>query len=251
MRYSLSWTEKNLIGEVVTKQTQCLLKFTNASGSYSLSVNSNSVLPLNQSSILSGKGTMDGNLIGPATHCDFSIIPALDGKSAKLTITLPDGTVIDPGMYQIMDYWNGIFHWTGWMFWWEPGTQGVVNFIMVGLAMIAIASIYLAALVIVMGTFYAEAYLYTASSGNTYVFVIIESMPVLWWNVAFFCIAGFYTDHTVMQGQLFHGRTLICGHKEYRYNIYGKPLRITKMFHSILLLFFIRCKPNLFCFFIL
>jgi hypothetical protein len=203
MNYYLSVNEKKVIADVISKQSKISLQFSNSSGCFSVSINSFLVYTSNGSSIASGNGTLDENVVGPIGHYIFSLTPALGGTGVEATITMPDGSVVDPGCYQIIDIWsaNGIYELVGEMIYWE-------NWFSIGLGTIltligfAISSFSLGTISLVLGL----SPLFGSSSGNIYMY-----FETIWWNlIPFFGLlhapvyleAGYWTDSVVGYGSL-------------------------------------------------
>ncbi|MBN1357396.1 hypothetical protein JW988_01375 [Candidatus Bathyarchaeota archaeon] len=134
INYSFSATETKTIGDIVTKQINTIIQFSNASGKYYYISNVEGTLSSNEAEIIEAKSEINQNIIGQsgcytlsyAAAPNFSLLPETSGTWTKCNITTPDGTIIDPwstGISIPNGGWNGWTRLVGWYWAWMPSEE--------------------------------------------------------------------------------------------------------------------------------
>ena len=153
LNLSLSTKETKTIGSVITKQISSNIQFSNLTGKYYYISNTSGTWSLDEQEILEAQATVKQNMVGQggtyllsfAPSTSFSLPIITNGTWTKCTITMPDGTTVDPWSASIPvanDGWDGWTRLVGWVFAWMPSeetVETVVTFI-VGFAMIIISA---------------------------------------------------------------------------------------------------------------
>lgn len=194
--YYINATEETTTGDPITRVYGLDFEFTNSSGSFFVSVSGSETKALD-GTILSGFSTMDQNLVEPVGLYEISIEPSKDSSTAKITVTMPDGTLVDPGIYQFVDSWHGSNHLVGWKLWWEPGISAGLGLIL-SLLGILLYTIETAGLGLsVIGLVLALSAFFVTTSGYTYNYY--EIVYYVWWifSVPIFAETGYWTNQYI------------------------------------------------------
>lgn len=201
MNYHFSAIDnKKILGDYMNRWINVYLQFSNASGSYYLNVESFAIWSSDESTIFEGNGTIDQNLFEPVGHFVFSMVPSTDGNGVKVTVTLPDGSIIDPGIYQFVDSWHGSYHLVGWKLWWETWVGITIDLIMWVISGVLILATSLATLGVglwVISGVLILSDMFITTSG--YIYMYFEVILIEWWifSLPIFAEIGYWSNQVI------------------------------------------------------
>ncbi len=100
----------------------CVTLLSNKTGTYSYDIKKADFEVTNQTNILKGYIIVDQNFTQPYGQSSITFSPAKNGTGLKFDLTLPNGTIIDPGLTSFSDS-RGDYALYGWWLWWEDGWE--------------------------------------------------------------------------------------------------------------------------------
>lgn len=106
--YSMESIEEKTIGDTINKQNSIAISYENSSGTYGINIQGDSIWNKNESAILSGDLNVYQNLQEPVGQYHIALTPKENSTALKVTMTLPNGTVIDPTLGTIADEYQVI-----------------------------------------------------------------------------------------------------------------------------------------------
>ncbi len=117
MTYSLFITEKVTREEsLVIANRDVSICYENKSGTFFFNAKAYGLWNSDMSIAVSLNATIDQNMIAPFGRYKLNAFTNSNGQT-KVNMTMPDGTVVDPGCYQYADEYGNGQHLTGWFFW--------------------------------------------------------------------------------------------------------------------------------------
>ena len=126
--YFLLITEKMTPeGSVVVTNRDINIYYQNKSGTFVFNAKANGLWNSDMSIAVSLNATIDQNMTAPFGCYKMNAFTNTNGQT-KVNMTMPNGTVVDPGFYQYADEYNDFQHLTGWFFWATEAEFWAMNF---------------------------------------------------------------------------------------------------------------------------
>jgi hypothetical protein len=208
---------KTIEPNIISEQVSTSVKFFNSSGNYYFLSKSSIVQSLNDSNIFNETAVINENIYTPIGQTTLYFTPDTQNslhfangteiRGDKVTLILPNGTVIDPDAYQFSNgdrNANGDALY-GWWVWWDEGSGepglSILEDILSNLNGVDPFSLFIS---ICEDTLSGLGYLYVSDMADIggyitmqyWEFVMIDG--ILPW----YAEAGYYTDKTLTQGNL-------------------------------------------------
>lgn len=198
-----STTQSNGIAEL----TRTNVQFSNATGNYYLTLNSNALLSLNGTVILTKTAVINENLFAPIGQYTITYTPISSPINGALTgdtvqVVTPDGQTYEPSVYMFADgsslNGNTLY---GWYVWWDNVDEPTEEIIVAVLETIenplsiAWTSVEIA--------LYSQAYLYITNMQNTDGgYITMQYYEFVMWQgiIPAYAEVGYYTDQVVGMG---------------------------------------------------
>jgi hypothetical protein len=202
MTYSLSITEdKTTTGSVVNTNRAVNIHYENSSGTFFYNAKADGTWNSNMTTLLKLTATIDQNSVAPFGH--YTLIAFIDvNGQTKINMTMPDGTVVDPGIYLYANEYGGLGeHLSGWMFWATEAEYWLMNFALwlVNVVFLVFPPTFLIGLtVVILEGLGLTGDLFMADMDGTGV-VVFYVLVIDCFGTPYFTEAGYYTNRIAWQ----------------------------------------------------
>lgn len=197
--FTVTCRENKIIGTTTAKQSDAQMELTNSTGSYFMNIKSDLTLESDGTTILQGKMIVDENFYEPKGQyiVELEKKPVVSevaaqlnaSATAKVTVTMPNGDIIDPEFWSWNDY-GSIVHLNGYAVAWYTHEQATLAIILTILGAVLAITTPFGITVFVIAVIWDSSSFFINSYGLTCMY--LQTLDISY--IPLYAEAGYYTD---------------------------------------------------------